>query len=201
MGYFSRISLVFLALATFAVTPAPAQDLSGEPQPQSFDVFAGNANEKNRSGGFVGSGGYYYAVVTVAPRWEIADDGTAKIILSGQRIMKKEIDRRNPGGLAAISWGIDLMDMENPSGLVQDVTVHFAHKAGSEPTSSAAKIAKPDGGAYKAQIPDGASELTHFDIHWKWIGRNDKTLTFEVHAQLPSTETGYFFGSKSGVTP
>ncbi len=156
--------------------PAPAAAdstlaASGEPPPQAFDVFAGNANESTKNRGMIGGGGYYYTIVTIAPRYEVTKERVVRIVLDAPRVTKKDVKQQDPGGLALLTWSFALMDMENPSGLVKEVTAKF----GSLSTTSAT----PQNGVFVFQMPPGASRLEGFDVHWTW-GRNDVVLTFEA---------------------
>lgn len=193
------ILLVFGSLLC-SISPAWAEPTSGEPAAQSFDVFAGDANATNKGGGIVGSGGYYYSVVTIGPRWELSDGSTLKITLDGKRVTKKEVQRQNARGLGAISWGITLMDMDHPEGLVREVTASFDLKPGAATPSTAVTAAKADGGTFTIEIPKDASRLKQIDVRWMWNEKNDKTLQFAAAAELkPADRFKFTIVGKSSI--
>jgi len=157
------IALTLLSLTALGQTsnePAKPELIFGEPSPQSFEVYAGDANESTKGGGIVGGGGYYYAVVTIAPRYELPGDGTARITLDSAHVTRKEIQRQDPHGLALVSWSIDLMDMSAPAGRVTQVKANFDSGSATSDAHGA--------GTYVFQIPQGASKLNTFEVQWEW---------------------------------
>lgn len=167
--------LVGTAAAAPATKPGEAI-VAGEPEPQSFDIFAGNADASTANRGMIGGGGYYHATVTVAPRFEVPGDGTVKIILDGERVTAKTIQRQDPGGLALLTWSFDLMDMDSPARLVKRVTANFD---GASVTSDAVGAQ-----TYVFKVPAGSARLESFEVDWAWL-KNEKSLRFEGDTAAP----------------
>ena len=173
---------ILLALACLACTAAamprpPSADAItvGNPEPQSFDVFAGNADASTANRGMIGGGGYYHATVTIAPRYEVPGDGTVKIILDGERVTAKTIQRQDPGGLALLTWSFDLMDMDSPARLVKRVTARFDGASVTSDTAGAQ--------TYVFKIPAGSTRLEGFVVDWAWL-KNEQSLQFKGDAPV-----------------
>lgn len=168
-----------LAARNNASTGTAPEMVAGDPAPQSFEVFAGDANESTQNRGMTGGGGSYHARVTVAPRYELPGDGTVRILLGSDRVTADVIERRDPGGLALITWSIDLSYMDDPSDRVRAVTARF--DGGATAVSEQAGA-----GTYVFPLPNGASRLEGFRVAWEWKDQR-KTLDFEAQdAGFPS---------------
>lgn len=147
----------------------PGSSDSGTFGAQSFQISIGNPPDPSQTYGMVGGGGYYLADITIAPRYEAPGDGSVRIMLGRDQVANKVQARRDPGGLALISWSISLSDLDDPSSLFKEVRVRFDHTA---------VIADPLGsGVFKAYVPRGATRLLGVEADWKWE-QIRKTLSF-----------------------
>lgn len=143
---------------------------SGKAAPQGFRVRLGEPPAPGETFGMVGGGGYYLGEITLTPSFEIPGDGTIRIDVAATR---HDLQRHDPGGLAAISWGIDMMDFDNPANEISKIIAVF--------DTGTATASGPPG--YSLAIPQGAHRLLEIDIEWAWQD-NKQSLTFRHSNQL-----------------
>jgi hypothetical protein len=129
-----------------------------------IDIEHGNAKDPTTGRGMIGGGGFYHAIMGVAPTCEIINDSLLNIILNNGQMKYKVIERHDPGGLALLGWSFDLMDAENGPRYVKMVKV--VYDSGEDSLAG-------NGGNYTFVVPEGAGKLIRVEVSWEWF--NNKT--------------------------
>lgn len=107
--------------------------------------------------------GHFVARITITPRVTVSDDGVAHIQVF---LSREELERRNPGGLARVTWEMDLSDCDS------DVTIQ------SIKVGLAGRTVTAENGNVKL---DG-SRVGSVYVQYKWLN-NERSLSFD-YAQL-----------------
>ena len=131
---------------------------SGSFGAQSFPISIGNPPDPDQSYGIIGGGGYYLADITIVPQYEAPGDGSILVKLGRDQVTNTVRARRDPRGLALISWSISLSALDDPSSLFKEARVRF---------DTATVIADPVGsGIFKAYVPPGGTRFLGVEADW-----------------------------------
>jgi hypothetical protein len=118
---------------------------SGNSRAQTFIVQVGAPLPPGVTCGAIGCAGYYRALISIAPSFEIAGDGKIRISLNATT---KTLEQRDATGLAAIGWSVP-----SPEQSVREVRVTFN-------TGTVSASTQP----YQLVIPPAATRLSHIDV-------------------------------------
>ena len=117
--------------------------------------------------------GIYHIRITADPILKFVPERRAlDLDFSGHRLKKTELERVDAGGLA-LSWEIDLSEIETPDMAIANVRAIF--------DNDIVEIRGTNIANYRFNIPEGATSLESVEIDFKWLEYTD-TLSFEASA-------------------
>lgn len=141
------------------------------PPAQSFELYF-SGGTPSETGQDTGDTPFYHGRIRVAPVIDYPTETKLSIGLFTNEVKREDIVRRNPGGLALVSWSIDLSGIDYPYQALKQVRATF-DRGGT---------VNSDGDANREfVIPAGATRLERFEVDFEWLSFK-KTLTFAAVA-------------------
>lgn len=111
----------------------------------------------------MGMTGHFVARITITPRVTVSEDGVAHITVS---LAREEVERSNPGGLARVTWEMDLADCDSDVS-IQSIKVMLLGRTVT---------------AKNGRVELRGSGLGTVYVQYKWLD-NERSLSFD-YAQL-----------------